>query len=683
MDPSNGPAARLDAASDVVRTGIVGTTLAGPLIVKAIDAKGHPVQGATVTFAITQGNGSIAPRVATTDQTGTASATWVLGNTVGINEVTAAVAPLATPIKFTATAGAGPVAKVTISPQPIRFLNGVDSLRLTTTSLDGYGNVTAPTPTLASRDPSLVSIDARGFLHVVRRGGSTYVIASAGGQTDSALVTVLAIGESLCTGVVAPTVMAVGQVITDVTSGNFCVHASGAGEEYAIIPYYNSSVPSALTQVEVRGANVVLAPPASTVASRSGTSEPRMLVPDDAFEDALRRREREIMTPANLAAARRESVLRTSTGARASISVAVPAVGDLVSYNVNALENCAHPDFRTGRVAAVTNRAIVVADTANPTGGFTDEQYRSIGVTFDTLVDPVDVAAFGEPGDIDSNGRSILFFTRAINALTPRGSSSLILGLFYGRDLTPKSAACPGSNAAEMFYLLVPDPEGTVSDARTASTVVTYTNGTVAHEYQHLINASRRSGGNPLVENTEEAWLNEGLSHIAEELVFFRSSGLSMRTNLTADAVNATTRTQAAFSTYEANNFARFRRYVQSTESQAPISSDGFEADLQTRGAIWSFLRYAADRQPGGDGTLWYRLVNSTTTGMANLTAALGTDPAKLLRDWAVSLYVDDNAPNVDPRFQQPSWNMRNALALVSLTGTAYPLSTGAVLDNA
>jgi hypothetical protein len=165
--------------------------------------------------------------------------------------------------------------------------------------------------------------------------------------------------------------------------------------------------------------------------------------------------------------------------------------------------------------------------------------------------------------------------------------------------------------------------------------------------------------------------------------VFFRASGLSMRANLTADAVNATTRTQAAFSTYEANNFARFRRYVQSTESQAPISSDGTETDLQTRGAIWSFLRYAADRQPGGDGTLWYRLVNSTSTGMANLTAALGTDPAKLLRDWAVSLYVDDNAPNVDPRFQQPSWNMRNALALVSLTGTAYPLSTRAVLDNA
>ena len=43
-----------------------------------------------------------------------------------------------------------------------------------------------------------------------------------------------------------------------------------------------------------------------------------------------------------------------------------------------------------GKVVAITDKAIVVADTANPAGGFTDAEYRSIGVTFDTLVDPVD-----------------------------------------------------------------------------------------------------------------------------------------------------------------------------------------------------------------------------------------------------------------------------------------------------
>jgi hypothetical protein len=45
---------------------------------------------------------------------------------------------------------------------------------------------------------------------------------------------------------------------------------------------------------------------------------------------------------------------------------------------------------------------------------------------------------------------------------------------------------------------------------------------------------------------------------------------------------------------------------------------------------------------------------------MANLTHALGMAPDSLMRDWAISVFLDDNAPNVDPRFQQPSWNMRS-----------------------
>ena len=119
-----------------------------------------------------------------------------------------------------------------------------------------------------------------------------------------------------------------------------------------------------------------------------------------------------------------------------------------MTLNANANESCTNPTSRTGRVAAVTSKAVVVADTANPVGGFTDDEYRAIGVTFDTLTDPVDVAAFGQPTDIDNNGgRSILFFTSAVNALTPRNSSSVVLGFFYSRDILPK-LGCSASNAS-------------------------------------------------------------------------------------------------------------------------------------------------------------------------------------------------------------------------------------------
>jgi hypothetical protein len=80
-----------------------------------------------------------------------------------------------------------------------------------------------------------------------------------------------------------------------------------------------------------------------------------------------------------------------------------------------------------GKVVAITNKAVVIADTANPAGGFTDAEYQSIGVTFDTLVDPVDRAAFGAPSDIDNNGRVLIFFTRAVNEITTSGASGVVL----------------------------------------------------------------------------------------------------------------------------------------------------------------------------------------------------------------------------------------------------------------
>jgi hypothetical protein len=51
------------------------------------------------------------------------------------------------------------------------------------------------------------------------------------------------------------------------------------------------------------------------------------------------------------------------------------------------------------------------------------------------------------------------------------------------------------------------------------------------------------------------------------------------------------------------------------------------------------------------------------------------------MRDWAISLYLDDNAANVDPRFQQPSWNMRSVLTNGGVS-LGYPLSTRTMNNN-
>ncbi len=689
VGPSHEPPAQIAAISDLSRSATVASVVPGGVTVKVTDAKGRAVQGATVAFAVTMGSGFTTPRLATSDSSGLATTTWTLGTIAGVNEVTASVSGVTSSVKFEASGLPGDAVSLSVSPVSARLLAAVDTIRLSARALDMFGNTTAPPPGFVSRDPTLLSVDSTGLVRALRRGSATYVVATAGPQTDSVLITVLAPGQSICTAAATPVDLAVGQVVTNVSGDGFCVHASSANAEYAYIPYYNSIIGSSTARVDVLGFGVTGPPVASALRRPSPilTGTVPTIVPDQDFEQRLRDRER-VEGAARLSAARSwMSAQRDVIGSRSSTAAAaVPAVGDLVKYNVNAADFCSNPDVRTGRVVAVTNAAIVVADTTNPPGGFTSDEYKSIGVTFDTLITPVDTTAFGAPTDIDKNGHVILFFTRAVNELTTQGALSVVLGFFYARDLYPvgntSPGPCVGSNFAEMFYLMVPDTGGVVNgNRRSKAQVVSFTNGTVAHEFQHLINASRRLYVNNVGTQFEESWLDEGLAHTAEELNFFRASGRSPRTNIDGSNYGDPIFAQA-YSTFEQNNFLRYKTYLQSTETQAPIGFDLTDADLQTRGAIWNFLRYAADHLPAGTETaFWRRLVNTNLTGIANLTNALGAPPNEYFRDWAISVFADDYASNLDPLYQQPSWNLRSALT-GSGTSVAFPLVTRTLTDG-
>jgi hypothetical protein len=685
--PRTAPPAAVAALTELTQSGDAGSQLPGVLSVEVTDAAGRPVSNATVTFTTTAGNGAAMPHVVTTNSSGQATASWALGTIAGANEITVSVAGLADQLHYDATGAPGPVSGVVVAPARTRVLVGQNTTLIAAHSVDVYGNVTTPAPTFTVRDPSLLGVDSSGNVQALRRGAGTYVVASAGGKSDSTLVTVLDVGESICTGAASPVDLAVGQVLTDVSGDGFCVHASTDDAEYALIPYFNSTTPGERIQLAVTGQGLsTLAAPSASIFDRRpiAPTAPR-LVPDARFENDLRARER-LQMPPRLAAAREwYRAQRSTSGAPASAALAAtPAIGTLLHLNANGTDFCDNPDVRTGRVVAITNGAIVVADTANPTGGFTESEYQSIGVTFDTLVNPVDTAAFGAPSDIDHNGHVILFFTRAVNELTSAGAGSVVLGFFYKRDLLPTTSAagnCPGSNVGEMFYLLVPDTGGVInSNKRSKAQVVSFTNGTVAHEYQHLINASRRMYVND-APGFEEPWLDEGLAHTAEELNFFRASGTSPRANFDAGAF-ADPRFADAFATFELNNFRRYVTYLQSPESQGPIGVDATDDDLPTRGAIWDFLRYVADHQaPNTEQQLWHDLVNSRTSGIANLTQVLGQAPNGLLRDWVISVYMDDNAPGVDARFQQPTWNMRSAIPAGGAAST-FALASRPLADN-
>jgi len=675
--PKIGPPAHVALVTgDAQPSSEVGTKLPLALTIKVTDAQGQNVSAATVVWSTA--SGSFSASTSLTNVEGTASVEWTLGPLAGTQTATATVAGIP-PVTFTHRAVAGPLAQIILTRDIVELLGIGDSFRLTARPADRFGNNVPSGSTVESSDPSIVTADNFGvgaILTAHAANATVAITASSGSIVKTGTVIVL---PPPCQSGSSAFNLAVGEVATlsGVAASEFCVQGTAGGAEFTAIPFYSDQIGSVLRLSISTGGTTIGASPnwlsaPSFQLLRSFT--PR-LERDEAFETELRERSRRELTPM-IPAAR---LIPQQSGGRFNLSVQVPQIGDLMQLNTNATSACTNPRMRTGRVAAITTRAIVVTDTANPANGFSDADFQSFGTTFDTLVYAVDTENFGEPTDIDANQRAILFFTRTVNELTPPNQNSYVGGFFFSRDLFPKTAAagvdaCATSNVAEMFYLLVPDPDGVINqNVRSTDFVRTVTAGILAHEFQHLINASRRLYINTGHSAFEESFLDEGLAHMAEELAFYRASGLAPRQNISAATVQSSQRISGAFNTFGVANILRYREYLISALSSSPYADN---SNITTRGAIWAFLRYAADRQGGLESSTWFQLANppAGSRGIQNLMRVFGPDLASWVRDWGVANYADDFVSALPALATNPSWDFRSTVAFQNQGN--FPLAT-------
>lgn len=139
------------AATVAVNGGDNQTAAAGALVTTAPsiivkDRFNNPVPNVSVFFTVSQGGGSVTTSGATTNAQGIASATgWRLGNTVGVNRLTALAlvnGAAGNPVTFTATATAGAAASIAAGSATTSTVNAgaqvtpVPSIRIT----DAQGN---------------------------------------------------------------------------------------------------------------------------------------------------------------------------------------------------------------------------------------------------------------------------------------------------------------------------------------------------------------------------------------------------------------------------------------------------------------------------------------------------------------------------------------------------------------
>jgi hypothetical protein len=356
----------------------------------------------------------------------------------------------------------------------------------------------------------------------------------------------------------------------------------------------------------------------------------------------------------HLRAMERDLAAHQAGGLRKGVSASVmaqapPVLGEQRTFNVlknSTVGGTAASDYVqvTGTAKYVGQHVGIFLDDAAPTPGYTQADIDKVGSIFDQYLYPIDVAAFGSESDINGDHIVLVLLTDRVTKIAGCAGGSVVVGYFFARDLT---SGVIGSNGAEIFYGLAPDPTCGITPAD----AVEFIPRIFIHEFQHMINYNQHvlvRGG-----SSEETWLNEGLSTFAEEL-----GG-----RLIPDAVCSNNDCLTQYASSDVENGYNYLSDVENNYLVGP-SDRSPPIPLTEYGAAWLFVRWVTDHfgQPPALGTsVTQQLVGTSATGSDNVTAVTGAPFSTLVTQWQMANYLD-NLPGFTPsdaRLQYQSWDFR------------------------
>lgn len=484
--------------------------------------------------------------------------------------------------------------------------------------------------------------------------------------------------QSACANA-TPVDLAVGQdTVLDATVNAGCIALPAAGPggaEHLVVAY---SASGQITTLGISAPFHLSAGSAPSAAPMAGTAMPHLrgLQPDTRFDAMLRARGRALSASPALQGA------RARAPASGGISRATaPTLGSQRTFYICANANCPTPLVAlTATAKHVGPHSAIYLDDSVPAGGYTQADLDSIGTLFDDYLYPIDTLSFGRESDLDTNGVVIVLMSPKVNDLSGNcnTTNSVILGYFFPDDLLP-SAFDP--NDGEIFYTLVPDP-GNTHCTITKSFATAFLPSTFLHEFQHMISFNRHvllAGG-----FSEDNWLDEGLSRLAEEL-----GGREIPDAECPGAPSCLDRL-AAGDVYNAESYL----HKDTLEASFVFEPDNIDGDLAENGANWLWVRWLTDHfatdtilgrdftrvldgadQPGG----------RSLVGQANLEAATGQSMPVLLGQWQMANYLASVPTFTEPtgRLRYKSWDLDGLF--VNNFG-AYPLqpdsTTGSYLHS-
>src|SRR5712691_377920 len=433
---------------------------------------------------------------------------------------------------------------------------------------------------------------------------------------------------------------------TDSGCVTFAANTAPDTAEYLVLPWSGGGATGSTASFVLQSAAPVASISVSRLASAPVDTRGATPVAFDHFLRELGRSRR--YPPAD------RSAPVASTGVpQPSAAAGPPTVGSKRTFKVCANSTCLTTVNVRAVAQAVGAHIAIYIDSLAPSPGLSAADLDSLKTVFDTRLYTLDTVTFGHVSDIDSNTVVIVLMTNQVNKLTPKSqcTSGYIAGFFFPGDLDPAFAA--SYNNGEIFYSIVADSTGTLSCAHKPSDVRYFTPVTFTHEFQHMISFVEhvlvRNG------NSEEGWLDEGLSKYAEEI-----AGRSFGDN-------------AHFSQYAFGDAYDSYQYLLAT-GDSPLLIPADNGTLAMVGASWLFTRYIVDQF--GD-SLPGKLVRTTLTGASNVAAQTGQPFAQTVSRWALANWVSDLPGfSASSELQYKSWHFRTTFSsLHSQAPTDFPLA--------
>ena len=313
-----------------------------------------------------------------------------------------------------------------------------------------------------------------------------------------------------------------------------------------------------------------------------------------------------------------------------------------------------------GIIHKITDHGIFIVHNSTPTyytSTMTAYQKSVIDLMaddFENIIYPRDTFFFGEPSDVDANDKIIIFFT---NTLTSTG----ILGFYYSVDVFKNAGGYEDSNEADIIYSVVPTDSSVVPPDSIGKMLL---GSIVAHEFQHLINFNNKTlkkfvGTGPLDSNLvtsstpiETMFLNEGLSHFAEDIVGYADLTAGIPDILAEPNIN-------------------YHPYLKNNWRSSLINTSGM-GSYAMRGQNYLLVRYLFEQAGGatpllplvpqtanytntGGATFLKALIASDHVGVAGINSvfsdkdSLKRDFTHTYLDWLVTLFNDKYDDSINP----------------------------------